>query len=209
MSENNSEIINIIGPLCQLLFETQISQNVSKVFSHCQLEVILSDPFDWFVIGYCIANSDNTSMWDIPNIESPRHLQLLSDGLHYSGSTANLNLSPSGLRINMTITNLASEYFKVFPRFYPYTKVISHLVLFDLTDSGDDGFSVLQNLSHYCPSLKLLYLLHGSGTLTELPQLPKETLVTVGLVLPQFNVVFGSLHEYPSLSELHLFSANT
>ena len=207
MPVNDSNAI-YIGPMCQLLFEAQSSQYVSKVFKNRRLEVDLSlnDHFDWFVIGYCVVNSDNTSSWTIPDVESPRELQLLSDGLHYSNTCINWDQSAVRLAINMTVRKLANEYFKIFPKLYPFTQAISHLTLHHSTYLDDDGFSVLQNLSHYCPNLKSLHLLYDSFVLTETPQLPKDSLVTIGLALPRFSVVFYSLHGYQKLRELHLYS---
>ena len=204
-----------IGPMCQLLFETQSSQAVSNVFGHRRLEVNLglSNHFDWFAIGYCIVNSDKTnSSWNIPKVESPQELKLLSDGLHFSdwerAVPSQINMNSSKLAINMTIRTSANEYFKIFPKLYPFTKAISHLNLSHPTYLDDDGFSVLQNISHYCPNMQTLYLLldFESFVLIESPRLPKETLVTIGLALPQFSVVFDSLHEYSKLRELHLYA---
>ena len=201
MPANNSEVI-YIGPMCQVHFETQCPQNVSRVFRNRRLEVDLSDMIDWFVIGYCISNSDSTSLWFIPSVGPPKYIQSLSDGLHYSGNTIDLDSNSNQLVINMTVT-FAKEYFEIFPRLYPFTKAISELSACLFVDD----FPMLHILSHYCPNLKVLRL-RGPFALTESPQLPKKTLVTVGLILPQFSVVFDSLHEYPSLSELHLFSTN-
>ena len=206
MPVNNSEAM-YIGPICQLLFETQSSQIVSNVFGHRRLEVNLglNNHFDWFAIGYCIVNSDKTSSWNIPDVESPQELKLLSDGLHYFNWEQQ---SSSKLAINMTIRTSANEYFKIFPMLYPFTKAILHLNLSHPTYLDDDGFSVLQNLSHFCPNMQTLYLLldFESFVFIESPRLPKETLVTIGLALPQFSVVVDSLHEYPKLRELHLYA---
>ena len=98
----------------------------------------------------------------------------------------------------MAVT-FATKYFKIFPRLYPFTKAISELSTCVFTED----LPVLQNLSHYCSNLKVLRL-RGLFASTEPPKLPKDTLVTIGLLLPQFNVVFDSLHEYPVLSELEL-----
>ena len=203
---NNSKAM-YIGPMCQLLFETQSSQIVSNVFSNRTLEVnlTLNDHVDWFVIAYCIFSSSNTSSWNILNVGSPQELQLLSNGLHYFNRKLNRS---SRLAINMTIRTSANEYFKVFPKLYPFTKAVSHLNLYHSTYLDADGFSVLQNLSHYCPNMQTLYLLLDSESvaLTESPRLPRETLFTIGLALPQFSVVFDSLHEYSKLRELHLYA---
>ena len=187
-----------IGPMCQVLFETQCPQTVSRVFSNRRLKVDLSDMIDWFVIGYCISNSDSTSSWFIPDVGPAEYLQSLSDGLHYSGNTIDLDSNSNQLTINMAVT-FATKYFKIFPRLYPFTKAISELSTCVFTED----LPVLQNLSHYCSNLKVLRL-RGLFASTEPPKLPKDTLVTIGLLLPQFNVVFDSLHEYPVLSELEL-----
>ena len=195
-----------IGPICQLLFETQSPQKVSNFFSNKRHMVTFYDPFECFAIGYCIANSDNTSSWDILNLESLQHLQLLSDGLHYFKNT--MDMSSSEVTIKMSIWNSANEHFKIFPRLYPFTKAITHILLNDTDSSYPDNtsFSVLQNLSHYCPNLKSLYIICGSFVLTKPPSIPEETIVTIKLELPHDSVEFDSLHKFRALSKIQLHS---
>ena len=203
----------VIGPLCQLLFESQSPQRVSDMFSHMKISPFLGDIFNWFAIGYCIANSNNNSSWNVRYLKTPQDLQLLSHGLHYSKSSIHLNLS--GLTINMYITlNLASpaKYSTLFSMLYPFTKAISHLSLSKYMYSDkpypDDEccFHVLQNLSYYCPNLKSLSL---SIDVSKKPlDIPKETMVTITLMLPRHSVLFDSLHRYQSLSEIRLYNTD-
>ena len=96
---------------------------------------------------------------------------------------------------------MINDYFyeQYFPGSTPLQKRYTELSTCVFTED----LPVLQNLSHYCSNLKVLRL-RGLFASTEPPKLPKDTLVTIGLLLPQFNVVFDSLHEYPVLSELEL-----
>ena len=213
LSETNSMVI---GPLCQLLFESQSPQTVSDMFSHMKISPLLSATFDWFAIGYCIANSNNKSSWNIKFLNSPQQLQLLSRGLHYSKNNINLNLS--GLTINMSITfsKLASpaKFSTLFSTLYPFTKAISHLSL-SMYNNGsypDDEccFHALQNLSYYCPNLKSLSLsMQYRSFVSKKPlDIPKETMVTIRLTLLRHSVLLDSLPQYQSLSELYLYNTD-
>ena len=68
--------------LCELLFEAQSPQKVIAVFSNRTVN-IHSSSLDWYVLGYCITNSDHTSTW-VVNISHREQLQTLSDGMSYS-----------------------------------------------------------------------------------------------------------------------------
>ena len=202
----------IIGPICQLLFESQSPQKVSEVVGHYRrIKVTTTSQFDWFVIGYCIANSNNKSSWNIDYLRSPHHLQLLSDGLHYSKNIFNLDLS--GLKIDMKIPDIVIspvEYSTHFSSLYPFTKAISHLSLgsdfFMHADGNECCFHVLQNLSYYCPYLKSLEINQWSFVSTKPLDIPRGTIVTIILKFPRDSVVFDSLHQYQSLSEIHLYN---
>ena len=203
-----------IVPLCQILFEIQSPQYVSDLFNQMEIDPLLRDTFDWFVIGFCIANSNNKSSWNVDDLDTPQQLQFLLHGLHYN-SKNNINLN--GLTINMSvILNEASpmEYSKLFSGLYPFTKAISHLSLVKYSDETypDDEccFHVLQNLSFYCPNLKSLFLSSieygGSFVSKNSLDIPKDTMVTIALMLP--HVLFDSLHQYKSLSEIYLVNSD-
>ena len=51
--------------LCQLLFEAQSPQLVSKIFAYTSVDNKFGgrSSLDWFVYGYCVANSDQSSTW--------------------------------------------------------------------------------------------------------------------------------------------------
>ena len=207
--------INNIGPLCQLLFESQSPQKVSDMFSQTELDLFVSETFDWFAIGYCIANSNNKSSWNINFLNSPQHLQLLSHGLHYSKN--NIHLDLSGLTINMYISlKLASpaKYSALFSTLYPFTKAISHLSLTSYNDEiyphDECCFHVLHNLSFCCPNLKSLSLsIFGGCFVSKKPlDIPKEVMLTFQMMLPRHSVLFDSLHQYQSLSEIHLYNTD-
>lgn len=55
---------DVLRSLCHLLFEAQVPQTVSQMFAHKKTilaEMALRTSLDWFVVGYCVGNSDNTS----------------------------------------------------------------------------------------------------------------------------------------------------
>ena len=143
-----SDSIYVIGPICQLLFESQSPQKVSEVVGHYRwIDEVdtysVTSQFDWFVIGYCIATSNTNSSWNI-ELESLHNLQLLSDGLRYSKKY--LNLDWSGLEIDMKIPYISdrpAEYSMHFSNLYPYTKAISHLSLGGYMHTNKCCFHVL------------------------------------------------------------------
>ena len=182
---SNSE--KVIGPICQLLFESHSPQKVSEVIGHNRrIEVTITSQFDWFVIGYCMATSNTNSSWII-DLNSPHYLRLLSDGLHYSKNIFNLDWS--GLEIDMEIPLISdspAEYSIHFTSLYPYTKAISHLSLGDVTymmHTNKCCFHVLQNISRYCPYLKSLLIYYESFVSTKPVDIPKGTMVTIRVLL--------------------------
>ena len=207
-----SNSTHVIGPICQLLFESQSPQKVSEVVGHYRrIEVTTTSQFDWFVIGYCIATSNTNSSWNIRYLGSPHNLRLLSDGLHFSKNI--FNLDRSGLEINMRILSFSviyrlAEYSIHFSSLYPYTEAISHLSLGGIIDTNTCCFHVLQNISHYCPYLKSLDIGFGSFVSTKPIDIPKGTMVTIRLLLPHHSVLLDSLHQYQSLSEIQLHNSD-
>ena len=56
--------VNVI-PLCQLSFETQSPQILSTMLLGRKVVQMRDDALDIFLLGYCIANSENTTIWDM------------------------------------------------------------------------------------------------------------------------------------------------
>ena len=213
MPSNDPILPAIIGPFCQLLFEAQSPQLVSRLFSFKKsiaktvvFRNMINSSLDWFSKGYCIANSDNTSSWVVTLDEFGVNLQMLSDGMHYSIDTQIWD-ERFGPAIEMRLT---ADFLKTFSRLYPFSKAITQLrILYADLELDDKSVSVLQNLSYFCPKLTLLVLPEiSSSSFMNSFQLPKETLSTMWLKLPLHNVLFESLHEYKALKELHLSSLN-
>lgn len=197
---------DVLRSLCHLLFEAQVPQTVSRIFAHKKTilaEMALKTSLDWFVVGYCVGNSDNTSSWEL-NAYSPT-LKILSDGLYYSNSAI---VWDENSRPLITITFLDShDCLEILNRIlYPFTRLIVGISHHHCTlNPEDEGVFVLYNLSHYCPKLAYLKLPElNSSFLTELPQLPSKTLASLEVRLPEYSVVVDNIQEYTSLTELNL-----
>ena len=210
MAKNTSEHkIFSAGLLCQLLFEHQSSKHVSKMFANKTVytDYLDTTPLYNFAIGYCIANSDNTTSWNVDMYDqrSPQYLKILSDSMHHSVNVTDWD-EKFGSLINLTLEESASVcYLKIFPNLFPFTKAITELHLYG-SIADEKGFSVLQNLSHYCPRLTSLRLPGLKFALKEAPHLPYETLVTLELTLPDCSLLLDRLLDYKALRQLHLFA---
>ena len=209
---------DILYPFCQLLFEAQSPRSVSEVFTHKSVDA--SDEFFYlqdqvslhiyyYVLGYCIANSDKTSTWFVEITSHESFLHIFSDGMHYLNNTVSWNetCGPSSLDLALQYNSVVSTgYLEVFSRLYPFTERTSELFLEFELSSGDEVVSLLHRLSYYFPRLVMLQLPSlSSPIITESPRL---TLTTLKLTLPHYNVVFDQLHGYQALKELWLSSVN-
>ena len=207
------EFTYILSPLCQLLFEAQSPQTVTKIFA--QKEIILDEltnsPLDWFVLGYCIANSGNTSTWivTVSHLVPNQLLQMLSNGMRYATNIKTWN-EKSTASIKVTLREPAVNFLAVFPNLYPFTRSISELRISSEIHFSQESDFILQDLSYYCPNLEILELPaeFSSSFLMNKPKLPQESLISIKLTIPYYNIVFDSLHEYQSLNELHLLLLN-
>ena len=211
---NESLIATNLGSLCQALFEAKSSQLVAKIFSHKHIHVDhshLLTPANWYVLGYCIANSDNTSKWSI-YYRSPGLFKTMS----FSAQRSNRDWTHGPeieVHIYIQSTSFGRQmiFYTFSKKIYPFTKAITqlHLQFLDLSDC-DEGISVLQNILHYCPRLKVLFLpLLKPSTWQKAPNFSKKTLIRIGLTLPQHRVIFESLHEYQTLQSLTLHTIFT
>ena len=219
---NESLITTNIGSLCQILFEANSAELVSKFFSNKRIYIrnyYLQTLFNWYMLGYCIANSDNTSTWVIRYRIADLFL-MLSDGLHFFADTIDLKkgsgpkieiyLPESVLRLKNTPSDNGSFY-NVFPRLFPFTRLITKLD-FEIDvlskDEAHSTVSLLHNVSHYCPNLEVLLLPQFPNNYTVwtvTPTFPR-TLMHIGLSLSQHSVLFDSLHNYQALKVLSLKS---
>lgn len=209
---NDSVIAKNLGSLCQVLFEAKSSKLAAKIFSHKHIHVDhlhLQTPVNWYVLGYCIANSDNTSKWSI-YYESPGLFQTMSVGAQHS-KHINYNDWTCGpeIEVHVYIRSTPSSIqtlFNTFSKIYPFTIAITqlHLQFLDISNC-DEAIYVLQHISHYFPRLKVLFFpLLKSSTWQKVPNFSKQTLIRIGLTLPQHRLIFESLHEYQALESLTL-----
>ena len=212
MAKNTSDVIFSAGLLCQLLFEHQSPKHVSKMFANkiVSTDYLDTTPLYNFAIGYCIANSGNTTSWNVDMYDqrSPQYLKVLSDGMH-SVNVTNWD-ERFGPLINLTLEESASGcYLKIFQDLFPFTKAITELHLYgSIADEKGISSSVLQNLSHYCPRLTSLYLPGLNFDLKEAPHLPYETLVTLQLTVPDCSLLLDRLLDYKALRQLRLFATD-
>ena len=209
--------------LCQLSFEAQSPQILSTALSSREVEI--SGRFDalgLFLLGYCIANSDNTTIWDIrwdlnmlDDTENIRPVftiscatvacfSIISDGLYYSLNSRdwNANARPS-VHLEIRLECLLQDI--------PKIRLLTNLTskLYDthsqILNSGE-GFSSLQSISHFFPRLVVLRLPELSFILTDSPQLPQSLVSIRGMTLPHYNVLLDNLHEYPALEDLDIYN---
>ena len=215
-----------VGSLCQLSFEAQSSQILSTMLSSrkvadIKFHLYAYDEYYLFSIGYCIANSNNTSWVITSNViskilyfsKNERYLfdlytcsckiyLSISDGLYYSLNTkdrnARLGLPSVHLRIPV-------ECLQSVPKIRLITSVTSK-VSFDSCFRRLHSDAVLQFISHFFPRLLSLQLPILSFTLTNSPQLPQSLVSIRGMTLPQYNVLLDNLHKYPELEDLEIIN---
>ena len=191
--------------VCQLLFEAQSPQLVSKMFAYTSVKnnFFHKSSLNWFVYGYCVANSDQSSTWFLVFFSNERLLRSFSDGMHYSVATADWDEKYKPL-IKMyfePLNNIASVSFEVFDSLYPFTRAITELRL----EICPENVPILQNLDYYCPRLTTLELpaVTNSSFLTSKFQLPLS-LTRLKLRLPDFDMIFDDIHQYQDLTELYI-----
>ena len=82
----------VVDPyLCQYLFECQSTQSVSSVFTGGRYDIIpfyVKSSLDWFVIGYSIARSHATCLWNV-RVETNHQIEMLAKGTKYTLDTEN------------------------------------------------------------------------------------------------------------------------
>ena len=113
--------------LLHLLYETQCSQLIQStlVTSSRYISVHGLSALDWFVIGYCIANS--TSNWRVE--------KKANDVLkHFNQLVAGLKLAPQdgsgeGKIVSLDISGSWSENFKILSQLQPFTKSVTDIKL--------------------------------------------------------------------------------
>ena len=202
--------------LCQLSFEAQSPQILSTMLSSRKVVVIMGDnALNAFLIGYCIANSDNTTIWHIKKIASDifttrmtsthishicTHFSNISAGLYYSLNTTDWSARPSQPSVHLSIP--VKCLLQNIPRIHLLTSVTSELYgnYYEELNSGE-GF---QSIFHFFPRLVLLELPKLSFILTDSPQLPQSLVSIRHLTLPHYKVLLDNLHEYPALEDLHI-----
>ena len=192
-------------PICQLLFESQSSQLVSEMFTNSSLNIISpkTSPLEWFVFGYCVISTDNSTKWAI-DFSSSKQLQSFSYGMHYYGKAtsdgSSIQMSISDSKVNAFITE--------FPNLYPFTKAIAALSFPGSIYPNDKCVSILSKLYYYFPRLTVLDLPRieswpsfNSSFLINIFQLP---LVYIKLYLPQYDALLDNIHKQQALTELNI-----
>ena len=203
--------------LCQLSFEAHSPQILSTRLSSRKVVQMIrgDDALDAFLLGYCIANSDNTTIWHIKSYRieigiftttmTCTHFSMISDGLYYSLNTTDWSARPSQPSVHLHIP--LKCLLQNIPRIHLLTSVTSELygIYYEKLHSGE-GFSLLQSIFHFFPRLELLRLPELSFILTDSPQLPQSLVSITRLTLPHYNVLLDNLHEYPALEHLDIYN---
>ena len=72
--------------LSQYLFKCQSTQSVSSVLTGGRYDIFypaMSSSLDWFVMGYCIAHSRATCLWEV-SVSGDHWVEMLTKGLKYT-----------------------------------------------------------------------------------------------------------------------------
>ena len=111
--------------LLHLLYETQCPQLIRStlVTSRKYISVSGRSALDWFVIGYCIANS--TSTWRVEKIATvnPEYFNHLVMGLKLAPQDG----SGEGKIVSLDLCGLHSEIYMMFSWLLPFTKNVSSI----------------------------------------------------------------------------------
>ena len=108
---------------CQLLFEAQAPQTVSKLYAHRRI-VIPYDSLSTFLfsIGYCIANSDSTTSWYLPL--HLYNLHMLVKGLQFSLNDLDSQERHGPSAVNLSITGFPTMFSDSILSMYPFTNEV-------------------------------------------------------------------------------------
>ena len=111
--------------LLHLLYETQCPQLIQSTLVTSRNYIFVSgrSALDWFVIGYCIANS--TSTWRVEKIATvnPEYFNHLVMGLKLAPQDG----SGEGKIVSLDLCGLWSEIFMIFSWLLPFTKNVSSI----------------------------------------------------------------------------------
>ena len=111
--------------LLHLLYETQCPQLIQStlVTSRKYISVSGRSALDWFVVGYCIANS--TSTWRVEKIATvnPEYFNHLVMGLKLAPQDG----SGEGKIVSLDLCGMQSEIFMIFSWLLPFTKNMSSI----------------------------------------------------------------------------------
>ena len=171
--------------VCQLLFEAQSPQTVSKLFAHRRI-VIPFDSFSTFLfsIGYCIANSDNTTSWYLPLYL--HNLHMLVKGLQFSLNDLDSQDRHGPSAVNLSITGLPTMFSDSILSTYPFT---NEIVIHGYLNAKDNQMVyLLQDLRYDFQLADFNLSKYISYLLTESPAL---SLVRIKL---NYSSVFDILH---------------
>ena len=154
---------------CQLLFEAQVSQTVSKLFAHKKIVI----PFDnlstfLFSIGYCIANSDYTTSWYLPS--HLHNLHMLVKGLQFSLNELDSHNRHGPSAVNLSIHGLPTKFSDSILSMYPFT---NEIVIHGYNNAKDNQVVYLLQDLRYDFQLAADFNLskYISSLLTESPEL--------------------------------------
>ena len=123
LHKNNESSVDV--SLLHLLYETQCPQLIQStlVTSRKYISVSGRSALDWFVIGYCIANS--TSTWRVEKIATvnPEYFNHLVMGLKLAPQDG----SGEGKIVSLDLCGLSSEIFMILSWLIPFTKNVSSI----------------------------------------------------------------------------------
>ena len=126
-SRDTSSDSSVDVSLLHLLYETQCPQLIQStlVTSRKYISVSGRSALDWFVIGYCIANS--TSTWRVEEIATvnPEYFNHLVMGLKLAPQDG----SGEGKIVSLDLCGLWSANIKLLLQFQPFTKYVSVIKL--------------------------------------------------------------------------------
>ena len=202
-----------VPQMCELLFEAQSASSSfppgSRTFKMPSIDYYnsymnaLSSPWESFTLAYCFIKISTNSTWTFTITEKVQ-LEKLADGMHSIGGTA--WDETHGPTVRMRLSQNVNDTLESFPKFYPFTKLITILNLSG--DLNDKGTLIMKNLSYYCPRLYSLLITRNSSRPSIANQFhlpPNVDLSNVSLYLPYDDLLFDNLHHYQTVEYLHLY----
>ena len=163
--DNDVDTVVSVNPgLCQVLFEAQSPELVSKLFSTGCFKPVVNTTLDAVVTGYCISCSSPQSNWEIyflGHTHKPQHLRMLATGLHY------LNKPKNGGHITRLVLDTwdqLSQCIEVLPKLHPYTQELVDLQLCGKLTFGASHTDILVQVATYYPMLRKMTVISSKNS---------------------------------------------